>query len=522
MEPTSSQVAKLITAARDRLTRLPGPELERTKWLEQNLQRDVQVIASKLEVWQDTWLNPERHPNVSLEVLWGFEGWTKVRASLGRIEDKSKMLESFMSILKTAVNKLPREKWKKALRHVRLKRQTDALMMEIRKLLDDVNLVIDELWIYSETTFDTLHDESAQNTPVSGQTAFLESALHARSGSLQLYKLCCRLPSDYSLDVDLVSLRLGYTYYDRDDANISSFYRLFTQPSDDSKQLTRYEVENIPDSKSISELKDSGDPEAQDFESFLVENHMIPTDRFTAGQSSALRINKTASRQVRLKTIPESLEQVLESLKERRTFTRPEHMTIGAKINLAFKLVEAGLFLLGTPWFSSLNSHNILRLEDTRSTRHTFILKIQATDLNDLVSEDADALAETAQLSRLGTLLAEIALNNTFSSSSAIDSESDSDHLEQLPLVEQAMGAQYCKATAFCLQPRQRKLRFQGPGKYAQAQLKGWKAYLEDILKCYYSQVYLRLEELRQIDSKSEYRSRKSEEMEQDDSGRST
>ena len=520
MEPSAVQSTTLILEARDRLLRLAGPELERTKWSEQNLQRDVQVIVSKLDVWKDTWLSSERHPNVSLEILWGIEGWTMVRASLSMIEDRSSKLESCMGVLKAAINKMPRERWKKALRHVRLKRQTEPVMTKIRELLDDLNSVIDGLWLHSEITFDSLHNAAAQKSHNPGHNALLRSALRSRSGSLQLYRWCCELPLDVSLGLDMVG---PSSCRDLDDATVSSFYRLFAQTSDDSKQLTQCEVEVLPDSEGMSKLEDSEDPKTEAkvrlFETFLAENKMTCTDSLDAGQCSSLRISKTTPRDIRLKTSPESLEQILVSLKKSRTLTRPEHLSIGAKVELAFKLVEAGLFLLGTPWFSSLGNGNILRLKNACAPRHVFILEIQSNEPNDLISEDAGALAETTQLSRLGILLTQIALDGPFSPSTTRDSESESNILDQLPLVEQAMGAQYCKATAFCLQPRQSSLRFQGPGKYNNAQFKGWEAHLEEMLESYYSQVFLRLQELQQIDTKSEYRSRKSEEMEHDNSG---
>ena len=42
----------------------------------------------------------------------------------------------------------------------------------------------------------------------------------------------------------------------------------------------------------------------------------------------------------------------------------------------------------------------------------------------------------------------------------------DAELISKLPLVEHAMGTQYCKSTAFCLLHRQPKDRFRGPEKY--------------------------------------------------------
>lgn len=73
--------------------------------------------------------------------------------------------------------------------------------------------------------------------------------------------------------------------------------------------------------------------------------------------------------------------------------------------------------------------------------------------------------------------------------------------------LQSTMGTQYCKATAFCLQHRQSDPQFNDLKKYVDPD---WKVYLLHLLQDYYSQVFLRLQELRNIDTEFEYKSRKS------------
>ena len=120
------------------------------------------------------------------------------------------------------------------------------------------------------------------------------------------------------------------------------------------------------------------------------------------------------------------------------------------------------------------------------------MLEIQTLDINDLLSDDPGALSETSQLFRIGVLLMEIALDQPDSSFRTEDYEQDAERISKLPLVEQSMGTQYCKATAFCLSYQQPRIRFRGVEKYESKHFHDWESYLAEFLQEYYSQVFLR------------------------------
>lgn len=80
-----------------------------------------------------------------------------------------------------------------------------------------------------------------------------------------------------------------------------------------------------------------------------------------------------------------------------------------AKMELAFKIVECSLFLLGSPLFQRLSSKHIRRFSSGQSTQPTFILRTAKQPPRELMLACV-GLEEISQLFRLGLLLMQIAL----------------------------------------------------------------------------------------------------------------
>jgi hypothetical protein len=478
---------------------------------------DVQVCRQKFQVWQEVWSGQKQQPDVSSEVLWGAQGWANIQRLLDAIISASKQLELALVDIRETGTAHPRSKWKAAVRSLRSKKRLGSKISELKDLAGALNLAIDRLWLYSETVFDSRHGVWAQELRFPSSDILLTSALQSRSGSLQLYDLCCKSKLDCSLGMDLLEAdkKPSIPLHERGSSSMHLFYQLFTRAGDGSKELQKLVVENIPEEDASDMQKEQVmEPDISDLQIFKTRSStasmIIPVARQGSSRASCLRIEPKGAASVQLKSDPESLAKVLDTLKNTTNLSTYEHFSIGAKVELAYKIVECGFFLLGTPWFSSLSSWNILRLKSARRSRHSFTLEIQTLDLDDLLFDDPGALDETLQLFRIGVLLMEIALDSPGPAGRIEDSGHDFDVMKRLPFVEQAMGAQYCTATAFCLQHRQPQTRFQGRGKYHRSNFKDWESYLSEFLQDYYSQVFLRLEELREIDTTSEFRSRKS------------
>ena len=124
--------------------------------------------------------------------------------------------------------------------------------------------------------------------------------------------------------------------------------------------------------------------------------------------------------------------------------------------------------------------------------REVYVLEVQTLDLDELSFEDPEALAEPSQLFRIGLLLVEIALSNPEHSVPTETQKHDLRTSKMLTLVQQSMGPQYGKATAFCLHDRRSTLHFGRPEKYQYPDKTGWKSYLLEMLEDYHAQVYTR------------------------------
>lgn len=469
----------------------------------ERLELDLQVASEKFKIWNETWLGQKDQRDSSSKALWGAEGWENVQRMLRIILQISQKIESAYKDVKIPAHSHSQSRWKVAL--LRMKKRPEPRINELKKLVEQFSLAIDAIWLHSDAAFDALHGIAAPGrAPIRD---LLESALQSRSGSLQLYKLCCNESTDCSLELNLrpeSDLKVGFHEYD---GSSHLYYRLFARTPHSSKQLRKLEVEYLPGTGNVhAKPSDFLDHKDSGFQLFKTspndESTIIPVEGEGTSFSS-LRIQKESLEYVELNTEPKSLISVFEDLKGKKVIYYKEGFSVGAKIELAYKLVESSFFLLGTPWLSMLNSQNLLRLQDTEQKRPNFVLAVQAIGLVDMLLDDSEALSETKQLFSIGVLLMEIALDTKVAPLTT-------NLLNELPLVEQAMGAQYCKATAFCLQHRQPKERFYGPGRYEGSYSEDWEKYLSELLQDFYSQVILRLEELQEIDTESVYRSRKS------------
>ena len=518
MEPIT--VVSATIAALSKATRITQKLLSDLKDPPDDVTRaslDVQVSQQKFQVWLEVWSGQKQQPDVSSEVLWGAQGWANIHRMLEATIRACRQLEKAFVEIRENENAQRRSKWKAAVHSLRSKNRLKSNMRDLKGLAEDLNLAIDRLWLYSETVFDSRHGVLAQDLRLPSRDILLTSALQSRSGSLRLYELCCISTLDCSLGMDLfdADTKSSSSLRERGSSSLHLFYQLFTRVQDGAKEIHKLIVENIPEQGACNPQSGSViEPDISDLQIFKTRSStaslIIPVARPGPGRASCLRIEPQEAANVQLRSDPVSLAKVLDTLRKTSNLSTYEHLSVGAKVELAYKIVECGLFLLGTPWFSSLSSWNILRLKSTGRSRHSFMLEIQTLDLNDLLFDDPGALTETLQLFRIGVLLMEIALDSPDRARRIEDNGHDYDHMSRLPQVEQIMGAQYCTATAFCLQPRQLQTRFQGPEKYRSSHFEDWESYLSDFLQDYHSQVFLRLDELRAIDTKSEFRSRKS------------
>jgi hypothetical protein len=143
---------------------------------------------------------------------------------------------------------------------------------------------------------------------------------------------------------------------------------------------------------------------------------------------------------------PEVLAAILEKLQRRRVLDIADRLPLVEKIRLAYKIVECGLFLLGTPWLSHLNSET-LRGFITPDFQRRFVLHVRSSEkMND--DPISEILLVRAQIFQIGVLLVEIALDRPSCSAGMEDLKFGS---STIPYVERSMGHRYKQACEFCL-----------------------------------------------------------------------
>ncbi len=493
-----TSLSKITRAAEDILRLAAGhDELEKT------VLGPARISLNKYQVWQQNWSGVALDPNVSaVEALWGVQGWSVIRGMLDKILKDSEHIRKYLNHIKEPHATKPTSRWKAAVKALRSKQQSSESLRELQKLAAALSTSIDQLWIYSETVFDSLHGILAHETKLPEREKLLTLALQSRAGSLDLHILCSDSPVDCCLEIDLLDAGSLSLQKSNGPGNPSRrlFYHLFAQVRESPREMKELTVENVPEldesafdesESARDEVIESSEADLQLFKSQSGTGTKRMVARHGSNPPSCLFLPPTVGT-MSLETKPERLASLLTTPEKGRSSSTVEHFSMGAKVELAYKVIECGFFLIGTPWFSSLSSKNIKRITSHGQKRHNFILEVQTVDPHDLLFDDPGALAETSQLFRIGILLMEIALDEPNRSSRIENDGHDAERISKLPLIEQSMGTQYCKATAFCLQHRQPKNRFRGPEKYQDKNFDEWESYLAGFLLEYHSQVFLR------------------------------
>jgi len=465
----------------------------------------LETSRQKFEVWAKTWVDNVSDPAISAEKLWGDEGWSDIQKLLGSVQDSAREIETELT-KKDDHNS--HSGWRRTLRTSLIKNKR-TMIVKSPPLIDlavQLSRSIDELWTYSEVTFDSLHGLFSHQIGPPLRERLLARSLHARIGSLALYEACNQSKADYSLEVDLFGEKFETrsTFHRR--SSVSStmpsglFYHVFAHHREDPNSVNEITIESLSrpveqdfDSAEIVEF-DLKSSDLAIYESWPAlksksksksKSRLVSIQPHTTYASSCFRVSRPMI--LRWEGRTESLAQLLYN---DRVGSSPEARPLSqeTKVHLAFKVVECGFYLLGTPWLASLSSKRLRRMEI--SGGGPFVLEIQTLDLEDLYFEDPDALSERSQLFSIGVILVEIALCGERNPHNIRDP--DLRKFKILPLVERSMGSLYCGATAFCLSDRRSATQFGRPEKYKYPEETSWTSYLTELLEDYHAQVFSR------------------------------
>lgn len=475
--------------------------------------RSLEASQQKLYIWQKTWLDSNLDSTRTSTALWGTQGLTEIqklftaiyrtiqKIDADRERAKNKSRSSCFNYEKKAITKQNGVKsaWMRALPKILEKKSSTVIVKSpsMLELATELSSSIDELWTYSEVAFNSLHGLLATGTvdPPSGNPVgnFLADAIWMRIASIALYRACSTSTRDCSLEVDLFRAE-ALRSRGGPDFPFSLFYHLSTQSRDSPNEMQDMTIESVARPGTLfgddREIVEYENPDLAVFAEDSASNTGIIIRSKVANTMPFFRTAKLPAN-VMLISETQDLAQILYKGKVSSTTSLARTLPFSAKMELAFKLVECALYLLGTPWLASLNSKRLRRM-NIKDGRRPYVLEVQTLDLDELSFEDPEALAEPSQLFRIGVLLVQIALSNPEHLVPREVQKFDLRTSKMLTLVQQSMGPQYCKATAFCLHDRRSTSHFGRPEKYQYPEKTGWKPYLLELLEDYHAQVFLR------------------------------
>ncbi|KAI4194067.1 MAG: hypothetical protein LQ350_007997 [Teloschistes chrysophthalmus] len=422
------------------------------------------------------------------EDLWGPLRWAEIATKLQEILKKSKELDAeSWEVVKNQADHPKTKGWQviERRKHVKCPSRYEELQQLANSLKDE----IDGLWKYSVTVFDKRHERSDMASGPKLPGPLLESALQLRAGSMKLFHLCRLEISTYSLDMNL--FQDGVTWEHLKDGNTrSSSFRYNLAVEKKGQEIRCLTVSDLlgRDNPALAGVSNIVHFELSNVQILQNRSGMmtVQVGRYDSGDEHYLHITPVSSPAgIPQDSTPESLASIF----SRQGRSEPGDLDVTARLKLAYKIVEAAFFLIGTPWFAYLDGRSLRRYRLGPQGSSSFKLLLQPSGLGELVYCNPKALAESAQIARLGVLLVEIAI-------AATDDETLEKQLEEevpisinkLPLVERSMGVQYRNAAAYCLNYRGRS--FASPEKFA-TQGADWKTYLMGFLHEYYARVFL-------------------------------
>lgn len=353
---------------------------------------DLNASLQKFQAWQNTWYGDEAP--LEAEAMWGVTGWEHIHRMLDVIGDTSKKLAGCLEQMHMFVGNNP---WKRAYKSIQARQGLSSKMQDLQNYSKNLGRAVDQLWIYSEAVFDSIHSAPSVESRLPERDRLLQTALRSRPSSLELHRHCSREALHYLLETDLLEPgspdNMASSTLSGD--SLPMYYHLITKSPRGDHVFKKATIENVEAPTTLRH--ESNDVVVQDMENlrlFERESHhsvvLVKVNGHGSTQPSHLRISQNRIESMNLYSSPESLSDILGKMQS-ATLSTKEHLSTGSKVELAFKLVECALFLLGTPWLAGLSSYSVIRLKDTRKKHHTFYLETQTLDLEDLLHDDPGA-----------------------------------------------------------------------------------------------------------------------------------
>ena len=464
----------------------------------------LSTSLSRIKDWEEKWSVCIDHPDIATSNVLGDHGSVVVQEMLQKIFKEinnvtsalykyfSHHKEQFKPERKGAIKKLLSDP----------KAPTPAERAEaVKNSTFNLTLLVSELCIYSEAVFVCVNGSTALDLEPAKKEKGLGLALECRIAAITLWKLSKSQPEEIYLELDPLSRKEGWGLKFGEKPGF--YIPLLIEASDTEIPTLRKRHVDYVDETDVDreDWEEIFDPEESDYQLFRgrIEQVNFRVPRANLRVPHFLQVHRLSPKTIKLIMKPTSLADILRQPFVESTDKEGEPQfrsgiwpRTGSKIELAFELVESGLFFIGTPWFSRLGSNDIRRYYNTETKDHHYMLRAPYKNSRDLFLGNTGALSETRQLFRLGILLMEIAFGIPDVSPLYADEEleNSSTRMANLALVEETMGPQYAAAMAFCL--LYRKNGSMDSGKYDDEDGRSWSDSSMKFLKEYYSEVYLR------------------------------
>ncbi|KAL8770712.1 MAG: hypothetical protein Q9194_005090 [Teloschistes cf. exilis] len=374
--------------------------------------------------------------------------WAEIKETLEEILKKSKELDAKSWEAEKDPPGHSKTKWWQVIER-RKHKKSPSRYEELQQLAISLKQQVDGVWTYSVTVFDKCHERPDIAYRLKMPGPLFESALQLRAGSMKLFHLCRWEVSNYSLDMDL--LQECVTWEDLNVENTrSSWFRYNLAVEQKGKEIQCFMASDLlglnnPALAGVSNIVQSFVSDVQ-----LLQDRSgmitVQVGQYDSGDEHYLHITPVSPAGILQDSIPESLASILarqgRSEPADLTTTSNEKLDVTARLELAYKIVGTAFFLIGTPWFAYPDSRNLRRFRLGPHGSSSFRLRLSPYELGELVYLDSTALAESAEILRLGVLLVDIAI-------AATEDETLKKQLEdkvpisinKLPLVEKSMGA---------------------------------------------------------------------------------
>lgn len=362
------------------------------------IQRHFDNTCYLIKQWNDFWMIDDPTTDEELTAFWGEEGWRLIRQQLASIDTKCEDLAAILNPFVPAVHghQLSETEWerawsrleKRALRQGHGNNQRSGLFFQVRVLeehvanattlgkkakfvfkssdilrgylerlqseYDELVRIVDAAWRGQHPTVEwnvSTHKQRWLIALEETRRPIVHAARRDREEIMDLHTYCLRTMKALDLELNPLKNTTGT-------AQIRCFHMIIARPQGETYVQVCAELaqEELPDSAGADmTFSDACEIAASSGQCVFRAGVVVPNHQ--RRPSERLPAHFSLSRSPALLYVWQ--------LSKFSLSRKLEVMLLAERLDLAYKVVESGLLLLGTPWLSALDSETITRLKIT-------------------------------------------------------------------------------------------------------------------------------------------------------------